>query len=84
MSDVASLIQSLSNFGGLGIVVAFLIWWNFRADRQRQQIYDQQLAKSEIENERRFAYEKERLSCDKELAASLAALTAAIQTRLRS
>lgn len=79
MSDVASLISSLSNFGGLGIVVAFLIWWNVRCDKQREKASEQETAAKRLEDERRLSYDKERLATDKDLAANLAALTSVIQ-----
>jgi hypothetical protein len=81
--DIASLIKSLSDFGGLGIVIAFLIWWNVRCDRQREKSYEAHLAEKRLEDERRLAYDKERLAMDRELSASLQALTSAIQARGR-
>lgn len=81
--DVASLIKSLSDFGGLGIVVAFLIWWNVRCDKQRDKIADQLASAKQLEDERRLQYDRDRLATDKDIAANLSALSSAIQNLVR-
>lgn len=79
--DAAGLITALSNFGAFGILVAFLIWKDFRAEAARQRLEEAHKAELAAMQERRIAYDRERLEADKALAASLAALTAAIQSR---
>jgi len=77
--DVASLIKSLSDFGGLGVVVAFLIWWTVRCDRQHEKQLEAHLAEKRLEDERRLAYDSRRLETDKDLAGSVQALNATQQ-----
>lgn len=81
--DATSLFTALSNFGAFGILVAFLIWKDFRAEASRNKLEHEHKAELAAMHERRIAYDRERLEADKALAASLAALTAAIQIRGR-
>lgn len=78
--DAASLIAALSNFGAFGVLVAFLIWKDLRSAAERKELAQAQIAAEAVENERRLAYDRERLEADKALAGSLAALTSAIQS----
>jgi hypothetical protein len=80
-TDVSALFTALSNFGAFGILVAFLIWKDIRADNARLKAEQEHLAEKKLQDERRLAYDRERLEADKALAASLAALTSAIQSR---
>jgi hypothetical protein len=80
-TDVSALFTALSNFGAFGILVAFLIWKDIRAENARKQEASNELAERKLQDERRMAYDRERLEADKSLAASLAALTSAIQSR---
>lgn len=80
-SDVSSLFTALSNFGAFGILVAFLIWKDVRSDAARGKAEREHKAEIAAMQERRIAYDRERLEADKALAASLAALTSAIQSR---
>ena len=82
-SDVSSLFVALSNFGAFGILVAFLIWKDMRADAARNKLEQDHKAEQMAAQERRLAFDRERLETDKALAASLAALTGAIQHRGR-
>lgn len=81
--DAATLFTSLGNWGAFGILVAFLIWKDVRAEATRAKIeldhHAQQLASEQL----KLAYDRERLEADKALAAGLAALTAAVQGRSR-
>lgn len=83
VGDAASLIKSLSDFGGLGIVIAFLMWWTTRCDKQRREDLAEAAKARSAQDELRLAYDRERLAADKELAGAFAALTAAIQSRVR-
>lgn len=78
-TDVGSLITSLTNFGGLGIVIAFLIWKDIRADKIRERIEEKHRNEIQLREERRLDYDKERLATDKETVATLAGLSSAIQ-----
>jgi Flp pilus assembly protein TadB len=78
-TDVGSLITSLTNFGGLGIVIAFLIWKDIRADKIRERIEEKHRAQVQLTEERRLDYDKDRLATDKETVATLAGLSSAIQ-----
>lgn len=78
-TDVGSLITSLTNFGGLGIVIAFLIWKDLRADKIRERIEEKHRNEIQLREERRLDYDKERLATDKETVATLAGLSSAIQ-----
>lgn len=78
-NDVASLFTSLSNFGGLGIVIGFLIWKDIRADKARERTQEGHRAELRLMEERRLTYDKERLETDREQAATLATLASAIQ-----
>lgn len=80
-ADVSALFAALSNFGAFGILVAFLIWKDLRSERSQSKSAEQALADKRLEDERRMSYDRERLDADKALAASLAGLTAAIQSR---
>ena len=79
MGDVASLIKSLSDFGGLGVTVAFLIWWNIWTQKCRDKADEQRRAEQLIRDEKRLNYDKERLEMDRDQASNIAALTGAIQ-----
>ena len=79
-SDVSGLITALSNFGGLGIVIAFLIWKDIRADRARERTEEAHRAELRLREERRLEYDRDRLATDKEQVATLAGLSAAIQS----
>lgn len=79
--DVASLFTALSNFGAFGVLVAFLIWKDIRAERRHDKAAADHLADKLLADERRLVYDRERLEADKALAASLAALTGAVQSR---
>lgn len=81
--DVSALFTALTNFGGLGVVIAFLVYKDVRADRLRDKAEEKRLNEQRLAEERRLTYDRERLATDKDLAASLAALTSAIQTRGR-
>lgn len=79
-SDAVDLISALQNFGGLGIVIAFLIWKDIRADRARERMEEKHRAEIQHREERRLEYDKERLATDKEQVATLAGLASAIQS----
>lgn len=79
--DIASLFTALSNFGAFGILVALLIWKDMRAEKAREKLELDHKAELAALAERRLAYDRERLETDKALAASLAALTGAVQSR---
>lgn len=79
--DATSLFTLLSNWGAFGILVAFLVWKDLRAETARKELELAHQAERIQHEERRLAYDRERLEADKALAASLAALTAAIQNR---
>lgn len=81
--DVSALFVALSNFGAFGILVAFLIWKDIRADRAKENAAAEHKAEAAAQDERRLALDRERLEADKQLAATLAALTAAIQIGMR-
>jgi hypothetical protein len=66
--DFVDLVKALSDFGGLGIVVAFVIWWSVRADKLRKE-----------ENDKRLIYDQQRLEIDRDIANTLGALAATIQ-----
>ena len=79
--DLANLFVPLSNFGAFGILVAFLVWKDVRADASRNKLEQDHKSQQIKVEEQRLAYDRERLEADKALAASLAALTGAIQHR---
>ncbi len=79
VTDVSALITSLSNFGGLGVVIAFLIWKDIRADKVRERSEERHRSELQLREERRLAFDRERLETDKETAGTLAALSSAIQ-----
>lgn len=81
--ELSNLFVALSNFGAFGILVAFLIWKDVRAEAARNKLEQDHKAELLAGKERRLAYDRERLEADKALAASLAALTGAIQHRGR-
>ncbi len=81
--DLSSLFVALSNFGAFGILVGFLIWKDLRAEAARNKLEQDHKAEQLAAQERRLAYDRERLEADKSLAASLAALTGAIQSQGR-
>jgi len=83
-TDVSALLTSLSNFGAFGILVAFLIWKDIRTEAVRAKADQENRAEKALQEERRLAYDRDRLEADKALAASLAALTSAIQNRGRT
>lgn len=80
-TDVSALITALSNFGAFGVLVAFLIWKDIRSERSRDSLESKHKSEIVAMQERRIAYDRERLSLDKELAGALASLTSAIQSR---
>ena len=80
-TDVVSLIHDLGQFGGLGIVVAFLIWKDVRSDKIREKMETDHRAEMRLMEERRLDYDKDRLNTDKEQVATLSALASAIQGR---
>lgn len=82
-TDVTHLFNALSNFGAFGVLVAFLIWKDIRSEAARTKTEQAHVAEKAVLEERRLAYDRERLEADKALAASLAALTGAIQGRGR-
>jgi hypothetical protein len=81
-----SIFHDLSQFGGLGIVIAFLIWKDIHTDKVRENLEERRLEQEKLMEERRLDFDKNRLEMDKELSSSLASLTGAvtsIQNRLR-
>ena len=80
-ADVAGVFTALSNFGAFGILVAFLIWKDLRSEKRHDKAEADRLTEQRLSDEKRMAYDRERLEADKALAASLAALTSAIQAR---
>lgn len=80
MTDVASLIKSLSDFGGLGIVIAFLIWKDIRGDRARERMQRDHHAEMALLEEKRLNYDERRLQTDKDQVNTVAALSAVIQS----
>lgn len=88
--ELSTLFASLSQFGAFGILVAFLIWKDLRADKARERLDSEHRAEVTKMQERRIAYDRERLESDKdrldtdrELASALASLTSAIQSRMK-
>jgi hypothetical protein len=79
--ELSGLFVALSNFGAFGILVAFLIWKDLRAEAARNKLEQDYKAEALAAQERRLAYDRERLEADKALASGLAALTSAIQSR---
>jgi hypothetical protein len=79
-NDLGGLITALTNFGGLGIVIAFLIWKDVRADKVREKMEQDHRAEMRLQEERRLSYDRERLETDKDHVATLAALSASIQS----
>jgi Flp pilus assembly protein TadB len=77
--DLGGLITALTNFGGLGIVVAFLIWKDLRSDKTRERMEEKHSAEMRLQEEKRLAYDRDRLETDKDQVATLAALSASIQ-----
>lgn len=80
-TDAAALFTALSNFGAFGILVAFLIWKDIRAEKVAEKRDASHAIEQKLQEERKLAYDRERLEADKSLAASLAALTSAVQSR---
>lgn len=80
-NEFAPLISALSNFGAFGVLVAFLIWKDLRAERQQQKMEQDHMAEKRLWEERRIAVDKETNETNKALAGSLAGLTAVIQDR---
>ena len=78
--DFPALIKSLSDFGGLGIVIAFLIYQTTRADRIREKMQAEHQAEIRLMEEKRLDYDERRLQTDREQVATIAALTAVIQS----
>lgn len=81
MPEITSLITALSNFGALGVLVAFLVWRDHCSARDRQELEKEHAAEKKLMEERRLAFDRERLDEDKKLTAVLATLTATIQAR---
>lgn len=79
--DVVSLFTALSNFGALGVLVAFLIWRDHCATRDKLAMEKEHAGKLMLLEERKLNMDRERLNADKELTAVLATLTATIQAR---
>lgn len=81
LNDPSALFSALQPFGLTGIFIAYLIWRDIRAEKVREKIEEKQEAQRVLEEERRLAYDRERLECDKSLAAAFAALTSAVNSR---
>lgn len=79
LTDASALILALKDFGGLGIVIAFLIWKDLRSDRVRERTEERHRGELRLMEERRLDYDKDRLATDKETVGTLAALSSAIQ-----
>jgi hypothetical protein len=79
LNDPSSIFAALANAGPMGILVGFFIWKDIRADRVKA---EQGLARIKLE-EQQLSYNRDRLECDKAMAAAIAALTGAIQNRGR-
>lgn len=77
--DLGNLITALTNFGGLGIVIAFLIWKDVRSDKVRERLEEGHRAQVLLMEEKRLNYDRARLETDKDQVATLAALNASIQ-----
>lgn len=73
------IFHDLAQFGGLGIVIAFLIWKDVRADRTHERMSADHRSEMRLMEEKRLAYDKDRLATDKEQVAALSALTSAIR-----
>jgi hypothetical protein len=81
LGDVSNLFVMLSNFGAFGVLVWYLVAKDKRADDAKLKLESEFRAAELQAEERRIALDRERLEADKALAASLAALTGAIQSR---
>lgn len=81
VQDIVSLLTSLSNFGALGALIAFLVWRDNCSTRDRAKLETEYSAKLLVLEERKLNFDRERLTADKELTAVLATLTATIQAR---
>lgn len=77
----ANLFHDLAQFGGLGIVIAFLIWKDIRADHIRERMQVEHRAEIQLMHERRLSYDRDRLATDKEQVAALTALASAIRDK---
>lgn len=83
MTDPTPLLQLLGNWGALGLLVGFLVWRDIRAADARDKLERENAAERVRVEERRIQTDRERLEADKALAASLASLTAVVQSLRR-
>lgn len=81
MFSDASIFHDLAQFGLTGIVIAFLVYKDIRADHTLEKTQNEHRAELRLMEERRLSYDKDRLATDKEHVAALTALTSALRDR---
>lgn len=80
MNEAGPFLQALATqWGPMGLLVAFLIWRDWRDARAREALDKEKGEQRARAEERRHAYDRERLECDRATAQVLGALTAVIQ-----
>lgn len=81
MPDISQLLSSLGNFGPVTSIILLLMWRDHRASEDRARLEREHVAERTIAEERRLAYDRERLTADKEMTAVLSTLAATIQAK---
>lgn len=79
--DAATLQVLAGQWGPMGLLIGYLLWSDHRRAVAQDKMDEKKGAERLRLEEKRIAFDRERLECDKALAAGLAALTAVIQGR---
>lgn len=77
----AALFHDLAQFGLTGIVIAFLVYKDIRADHTLERTQKEHREELRLMEEKRLNYDKDRLATDREHVAALTALTSALRDR---
>lgn len=81
MLSIRDALQLAGQFGGMGFLVAYIIWSEQRRDKQRAEARAAELAERKAEREERAQIEKDDIESREKLTISLTALSMVIQGR---
>lgn len=79
MEVPTALITALSNLGGPGIAIAFIIWWTVRQDKLNREEKQRAIDEKKIEDERKYQLAKDQVEATNALSGVLSALTNEVQ-----
>jgi hypothetical protein len=77
---VGGVFQLASAYGPIGLVVGWLLYERWAKDRAQEKLDASKAVERAKLEEKRLAFDRERLECDKAMAGALSGMTAVLQS----